>query len=70
MDNLQFTTFIPLYGNKNPNIRYFVSINGRKKELRHDYDNIYYFYKKRLKTLVQITGGLYSKKFTICKIAG
>lgn len=60
---MTFSTFIPFYSCNNPNIRYFVHIDGKKKELKHYTDNIYYFCINRKKQFVKIAGSLYHKKF-------
>lgn len=63
---MEFSTVIPLYGNKNPNVRYFVHLeNGKKKELKHDHDNIYYFCRDRKRTFVEVNGSLYHKQFKV-----
>ena len=60
----QFSTFLPFYGNKNPFVRFFVTLeNGIKKELKHLKDNTYYYCTNRQRNFVEITGSLYNKQF-------
>lgn len=65
MKELLFSTFIPYFGNKNPNVRYFVNLENGKKELKHDHDNIYYFCQDRKRIFVEVSGSLYHNKFKI-----
>ena len=59
-----FSTFIPSFNNKNPNIRYFIHFeNGEKKELKHFKNNLYYYCIDRKRNFVEITGSLYHKNF-------
>lgn len=61
---MAFTTFIPTFGNKNHNIRYFAHLNnGTKKELKHFENNIFYYCINRKRNFVKISGNLYNKNF-------
>lgn len=62
----KFSTFIPIFGNSNPNIRYFAHLeNGKKKELKHESGNIYYFFVNRKRVYVSVNGCLYHKEFSV-----
>ena len=67
---MEFSTFIPFFGNKNPFVRYFVKLdNGKKKELK-EYNlrnNLYYFCVNRKRIFVEVSGGLWHKNFKVLK---
>ena len=63
---MTFSTFIPCFGNSNPNVRYFVHFeNGQRKELKREDGNIWYFTQDRKRVRVAISGSLYHREFEI-----
>lgn len=68
---MYFTTFIPTFGNKNPNIRYYVHLDdGTKKELKQIENDVYYYYDNKKRNYVKISGSLYHKVFTKIRRSG
>ena len=63
--NIQFSTFVPFYGNKNPNIRHYAHTNKGKKELKHLSGDTYYFCIDRQRQYVKVSGSLYHKKYEL-----
>jgi len=63
--NAEFSMFVPFYGNKNSNIRYFAHTGKGKKELKHLSGDTYYFCINRQKQYVKITGSIYHKKYEL-----
>ena len=63
---MTFSTFIPYFGNSNPNVRYFVHFKNRqRKELKNENGDIWYFTQERKRVRVAISGSLYHRKFEI-----
>lgn len=62
---MYFATFIPTFGNKNPNVKYFAYLDdGTKKELKQLEDDVYYYCDNGKRNYVKISGDLYHKVFT------
>lgn len=69
MAKITFSTFIPYFGNSNPNVRYFAHFENREqKELKHENENIWYFTQNRKRVRVEINGSLYHKEFKILSL--